>query len=284
MKRTRDIERMVRELRQPAPAETHSRVLGHLLDVWKQRQRSKPAAPQPHIGRNVMKNPITKLAAAAVVILALVLGLSEFFSTSGTSGVAWGQVLERTQQIPAVVFDMTVEITYAPDNKLVLPSRNYVAGDYGTRSDIVLGGDVAIRKLRLPGRREAYHIRLDRKEYVRIELTDEQAAQSGDTDDPRTWLAMILSGDYTKLGRTTINGVTAEGIECHPGELVGETGTLWLWVDVETNLPVLIEGEMMGMEGGQMRPHKYVMENFEWDAQLDESLFEPNIPDDFTRM
>jgi hypothetical protein len=35
------------------------------------------------------------------------------------------------------------------------------------------------------------------------------------------------------------------------------------------------------MEGGQMRPHKFVMENFQWDVGLDESIFEPHIPDDY---
>ena len=179
---------------------------------------------------------------------------------------------------------MTVEITYSQDNTLVLTSKNYVAGDYGTRSDIFDGDTLRVMKYWLPQRRVAYQIRPDRKQYQQIDLSDEQAAQVGDTTDPRTWLKMILSGDYVKRGRATINGVIAEGIECHPQEMVGETGTLQLWVDVETNLPVLIEGEMMGMEAGQMRPHKYVMENFEWNAQLDESVFEPNIPDDYTQM
>jgi len=62
-----------------------------------------------------------------------------------------------------------------------------------------------------------------------------------------------------------------------------EDGVMRLWVDVETSLPVQIEVEMLGMEGGQMRQHKYVMESFEWNAELDESVFEPNIPDDFTQ-
>jgi hypothetical protein len=57
-----------------------------------------------------------------------------------------------------------------------------------------------------------------------------------------------------------------------------------VWVDVETQLPVQIIMEMLGKEGGQMRPHKYLMENFEWNASLDETTFEPNIPDDYTQM
>jgi hypothetical protein len=38
------------------------------------------------------------------------------------------------------------------------------------------------------------------------------------------------------------------------------------------------------MEGGRMKQQKYVMENFEWNASLDETTFEPNIPDDYTLM
>jgi hypothetical protein len=32
-----------------------------------------------------------------------------------------------------------------------------------------------------------------------------------------------------------------------------------------------------------MKQQKFVMENFDWNAQLDESFFEPNIPDDYTQ-
>jgi hypothetical protein len=39
---------------------------------------------------------------------------------------------------------------------------------------------------------------------------------------------------------------------------------------------------MREMEGGRMKPQKFVMENFDWNAELDESLFEPDIPDDYT--
>jgi outer membrane lipoprotein-sorting protein len=55
-----------------------------------------------------------------------------------------------------------------------------------------------------------------------------------------------------------------------------------LWVDVETNLPVQIEVEMLGMEAGQMSSQRFVMENFEWNESVDESIFVPDIPDDYT--
>lgn len=226
-----------------------------------------------------MKNSIVRLAVATAVVAAILIGIG-VFSSSG-SGVVWAEVLKKTEQIPAVVYDMTAEID-EPQGKLVLPSRNYVAGDYGTRSDTFMDGKLMAIKYRLPGRKLAYQIRVDRKQYWRFDLSDEEAGVGRNPDDPRTWLKMILSGEYTKLGRTTMNGVTAEGIECHRPEFVGDDGTIRLWVDVETSLPVQIEVEMQEMEGGRMKPQKFVMENFDWNTQLNESFFEPNIPDDYT--
>jgi len=280
----RDIENSIANAKVHTNDQANRNVLNDLLERLADMKKEPPADTQPERWRTIMKNPKTRFGAmaAAAIVLAVAFGLSEFLGLGGKSAVIWAQVLEKTEQIPAVVFDMTVEIAYSEGKKLVMPSRNYVAGDYGTRSDISMGGELSLIKYRLPRKKVAYQIRLDRKEYMRIELTDEQAAQGRDTDDPRTWLRMILSGDYTKLGRATIHGVAAEGIECNRPDIVGQNGIMRLWVDVETNLPVQIQVEMLGMEGGQMRQHKYVMGSFEWNAELDESVFEPNIPDDFT--
>ena len=228
-----------------------------------------------------MKSPITKIAAAAGIIVAVILGLT---ITGGPdiASVTWAEVIEKVEQIPALTFDMTTEISYSENNKLTIESENYVAGDYGTRSSLYTNGELFVIKYRLPRKKVAYQIRPKDKTYIRIDLSDRQAAKGQDPDDPRTWLKMILSGDYTELGRDNIDGVDVEGIECSPAEMTGdENGVMRLWVDVETNLPVRIELEKLGMEGGQMKPHKFVMENFQWDVELDESVFEPNIPDDY---
>jgi outer membrane lipoprotein-sorting protein len=257
-------------------------VLEAVLIAHKKTMDSTSAPTRPSVRSIVMGNSYVKLALAAVVVLAVVLGLSEFLAPGGKSGVAWAQVLEKTEHVPVVIFDMTAEITESQGRKLVMPSKNYVAGDYGTRSDTYLDGNLMAIKYRLPNKKVAYQVRVDQKKYWRFDLRDEEAAKGRDADDPRTWLKMILSRAYTKLGRATINGVAAEGIESSPAEMVGQDGVVRLWVDVETNLPVRIEVEMREREGGRMKPQKFVMENFQWNAHLDESLFEPNIPADYT--
>ena len=281
MRSANTIGKSFKRLHVPTSAQLDEKIYGEISKVSERSEKAKLVKIQLNIWRIIMKSRITKLAAAAVIIVAVILGLT-FTSGPDIASVSWGEVIEKVEQIPALTFDMTVEISYTENNKLSIQSENYVAGDYGTKSSLYINGELFALKYRLPKKNLAYQIRPKDKTYMRIDLSDEQAAKGQDTDDPRTWLKMILSGDYTELGRDNINGVAVEGIECNPTEMTGdENGVMRLWVDVETNLPVRIELEKLGMEGGQMRPHKFVMENFQWDVELDESVFEPNIPNDY---
>ncbi|MBN2183043.1 MAG: FecR domain-containing protein [Sedimentisphaerales bacterium] len=279
MKPADNIQRFFKNAGINTNPEIDETVIERMLTAQKS-QNSDSALIKPNIRRIIMTSPVTKLAAAAVIIIAIFLTF-HFTGNPAMTNVAWGEVLKKTEQIPTVVFDMTAEIDQPEDRKLVLPSRNYVAGDRGARSDIFHDDKLSALKYMLPAKKVAYQIRVDQKKYWRIDMSDEEAAKGRDTNDPRTWLEMILSGDYTELGRSTINGVVVEGIECNRPDMVGKDGILRLWVDVETNLPVQIVVEMLGMEGGQMRQHKYVMENFEWNVELADSTFEPDIPDDY---
>ncbi|MEJ2703273.1 MAG: hypothetical protein P8Z79_12605 [Sedimentisphaerales bacterium] len=258
MKSIEDVKKFYQNAAMKTNPRRDETFLKKLIVAHDAKMNTSSAAVEPTIRRIIMKNPITRFAAAAVIIIAVTLGLFEFRGNGNGSGVVWSQVLEKTEQIPAVVFDMTIEIEQPGGENLVLLSRVYVAGNYGTRTDMYIDGKLSKIGYRLPTQKVAYVIRVDKKKYRRYELSDEGAAQGQDPDDPRTMLKMLLSGGgYTELG-------------------------LRVWVDVETQLPVQIIMEMLGKEGGQMKQHKYVMENFDWNAKLDESFFEPNIPDDYT--
>ncbi len=244
------------------------------------RHMSGQQPVEQKIWRIIMKSNITKLAAAAVIIVAVVLGLT-FTGGPDMASVVWGEVVAKVEQIPALTFDMTTEISYPGNKTLTIESENYVAGDYGTKSSLYMNGEVFVVKYRLPNKNLAYIIRTKDKTYMRIDLSDEQSAKRQDTDDPRTWLKMILSGDYTKLGHTSIDGIEVEGIESKNSDIAGEGTVMRLWVDVETSLPVRIEVEGEKMEAGAKRPTKFVMENIQWNVELDASVFEPNIPPDY---
>ncbi len=269
-------EAIRRKLRFTAASTLRDRWRKEVLQVRDEHTKTRPALREPTLRSAIMRNSYVKLALAAAVILAVVLGFTEFLSPGGKSGVVWAEVLEKTEQTSAVAFDRTIEVN-EPGGKFVRRSKVYMARDYGERDDTFMEGKLTEIDYRLPRKNVVYRILVDRKQYWRHDVSYDQAALDREPDDPRTWLKRLLSGDYVKLGRTAIDGVVVEGIEGRMLESGGET-VMRFWVDVETNLPVRIE--MTGMEGHQMM--KLVMENFDWNAQLDESFFEPNIPADYT--
>ena len=282
MKSPEEIEKLIRNTEIDSNPDVNQTVLKNLIKQFDVTDEQKAPFTRLKERKRIMKSPMIKFAAAAIIILAVGFGLFEFIGTGNTSGVAWSQVMEKTEQISALVYDMTVEIDQPGGENLVVLLRNYVARDYGTRADIYIDGKLSKIRYILPNQKVGYRVYVDRKKYLRYELSDAEAARGRDPEELRTCLKNIQSGGgYTELGRAEINGVVVEGIEVNGPDLSGEDCFMRVWVDVETNLPVQIIMEMLGKEGGQMKQHKYLMENFEWNASLDETIFEPNIPDDY---
>jgi len=88
--------------------------------------------------------------------------------------------------------------------------------------------------------------------------------------------------------------VIAEGFEVKDVEIFShvprfllhpEDINVRLWVNEETLLPIRIEGEgFVGsglLTGFKDFTYKEVMHSIEYDVEIDESVFDPNIPDDY---
>jgi len=56
---------------------------------------------------------------------------------------------------------------------------------------------------------------------------------------------------------------------------------LRLWVNAETEYPVLFESKISAEAEGEAISSEGVMDQFQWDVELDPSIFEPNIPPDY---
>ena len=70
MRSSENVEKLIRNAEMHSDPEANQAVLKDLLHQFDRTQTQKPAVMQPNIGRMIMKSPITKLAAAAVVIIA----------------------------------------------------------------------------------------------------------------------------------------------------------------------------------------------------------------------
>ncbi|MFC1765173.1 hypothetical protein ACFL6U_24265 [Planctomycetota bacterium] len=229
-----------------------------------------------------MQSRLGKIAIAAVVVFAVIIGLNSL-SGPGASGVAWGEVQAAVEQTPTVIYSMTNEIEGMGNQVYYFSEKVYNGGSMGLRIDSFMEGNLTMQKFINAEEGTAYHIRNDRKKYTRKNL--EGGAWHSEKTDPRNWLKVALSEDYEELGASQINGIEVEGIEVQNSTLLGEDGgVVRIWVDPSTNLPVRMELKGLMLNEGANRPMTFLMEDFEWDVEIDPELLKPNIPDDYQEL
>ena len=246
-----------------------------------------PELRRPWGGSRTMRQ-ITKIAAAAVIIIVVMAGLRHYTGSIGVSSVAWGEVVGKVEQIQTFMFRIRVSMTGGPVEaaNIECETVTYVSLEHGSRSETYIDGNVTMIGYTLPKEKLMISVIPTEKKYMRMILTDEQLSKMKEQgNDPRDIIKKLMSIEYMELGRDNIDGIEVEGIEVNDPMVMGgmyETFIGRLWVDVETDLPVRMEIEGTG-DGGAIQ-QKMVMDGFEWDVELEASLFEPNIPADYTLM
>jgi outer membrane lipoprotein-sorting protein len=259
-------------------------------------QREKTNQPKVRIfeGRFTMKNPIAKLAVAAAVVVACIVGV--FMWTGTQSSVALADVLTRLQQVNAYMYQMTATITGSlPSGEPLNQEMNLTAlmsDELGMKMTMEMetpmsGADslpaMDQEVYMLPAQRKMVTIMPGQKKYMQIDFDDTLFEQQRkEKNDPRTMVQQILKSDYVSLGRSTIDGIEVEGFQTtdpnYMGAMMGEINVK-IWVDVKTQLPIRSEMDMQA--SNDMHMHM-VMDGFAWDVSVDASEFEPVIPEDFT--
>jgi outer membrane lipoprotein-sorting protein len=268
---------------------------GQMLRVFNEakQQSQKPATPHGVLRRIIMKSHKLKLAAAAVIIIAILVGLP-FFSSNGSS-VALADVLERIEQTRAFMYKMEMTITgaIAPAKKQEMKGTTVISNEYGMKAQVEItttDADLNRKEMTqqmylLPDQKLMLTITPEQKKYMRMELDDDMLArQKKQNNDPREMMKQILACKYTELGRSEINGIEVEGFKTTDPMFsagMADKVEVKLWVDVKTWLPVLWEMDMMMNE--QMEIHG-VISDFQWDIPVVASDFEPVIPADYTSM
>jgi hypothetical protein len=251
------------------------------------RSTSTTSIERPSLWRFIMKSRITKLAAAAVIIIAALVVLN-IVGRSG--GVVWAQVLDNITRVPAFAYRMNIDMKDMPGmpvgKTMKLEIQAIVSQDYGMRMNSYTDGKLVAKTYVLLPEARVVSVHHEQKIYVRARLTDKLFEEvQKDNGDPRKMVEEFMKCEYTELGRSIIDGIEVEGIESTDpriaagmlGDIVGR-----LWVAVETGLPVRLEMEGYSKEGSKTLD--MTLYGFEWDLQIDLSELEPNIPDDYELM
>ena len=233
-----------------------------------------------------MKSRITKMAAAAVIIIAVILGLN-MIGVQDTTGVAWGAVAKNVESVQNVVSHITTDVkmqSLPPGQTPRTTAIGYYSSEDGSRVESYINDKLSFTMYLNPKENIFVSVIPDQKQFMKVTgKSPDELKLISEKDDPRVMVRHIMSAEYEQLGRDNINGIDVEGIECTgPGVMGGmfEDATARVWVEIGTDLPVRIEIEGR-VAGGQMEM-SMVISDFQWNVELDPALFVPDIPSDYT--
>jgi hypothetical protein len=291
MKPIRNVEAAIRnELHVTAGPALHDRVLARVRHA-KEQSETTPALREPVIRRTIMRSPIMRLAVAAVVVAVIGLGIVEFVTTGTKSGVVWAEVAQKIQASRSLVVRCTETTSVAPNENGF--SMKYFSPTH-SRTDSYQGGQLTKTFYDDFETMTATAVFHPGKHYMSRKLNTSEGFLERHEDwmNPRYLVQRILSCEHQELGQKSIAGVLCEGLETTdpavlgplPGPVNRLEVQLRLWVNAETEYPVLFEGKMSGEAEGKALSTEWVMDQFQWDVPLDPSVFEPNIPPDYQDM
>jgi len=269
----------------PAGATESERIaFGRMLDEQSKLRQSKPGITWPDVWRIIMKHKLTRLAAAAVIMIAVILVLNNI-GGPGIASVALADVARRLEGVKNCVFRKTVTVT-TEEGKIYKNESHIYFAQAGVRQDNYHGPDISLQVYLQHSQRRIVWMVHDKKLYDVVALTDEDI-DNQISGDPKDLVKEILSkGEYRKLGKKSVDGVLAEGFAFNDKRTLLsmekdrlDDVSVRIWADVNTNLPIRIEMDCIynGLET------ELVMCDPKWDVELKPNFFEPKIPDGYIK-
>ncbi len=279
MRSTEKIEKLIKNVNLHAytNSEADQRVLGELLHAQEKSQKTEPPFASLKTRRTIMKSPVTKLAVAAAVIALVVLGLSEFIGTDSTSGVVWADVARKVQASQGVIF-RSIDSSSDPRDDGPDYAMNYRSGTQH-RTDSYKADEII--KTIYSNFDTKTVVLVDHGHRSHVKMTFEDMKQDDFSDNPIAMVQMFLSHEHEELGQKTVESTLCEGFETKDPDFGGsdypnDSLMARIWISAETGYPVQFEIDIV-RNGGEIRIGG-VVDQFQWDVELDKSMFEPNIP------
>ncbi|NIP25152.1 MAG: hypothetical protein GWN67_17685 [Phycisphaerae bacterium] len=269
--------------------EMDERILSDASTSMKEAVADNQRARRLFSWRTIMNSRITKLTAAAVIIITI-LGGVKFWPDGGSengrwwlgSPAAWGQeILAELDTIKGISCrEQTIWLD--PDGRRHTSSTwdiFYVSSDSYRRD--IYDGDI-LREIQwyVPEGDDMiqHYLRFDLKCYGALRHTGSFGV-SDPIDRIRFYVGLLDEADEL-LGEAVIEGRSCVGFEISASKY-GDNPREWLdriWFDVDTKLPVLVEQER-GCPRDETQtdyhPHINVMDRFDYNPQLPADTFIP---------
>jgi hypothetical protein len=289
-----NIEKLINRLRVEPRAEMSKRNLDDALAAHKKVIVS--TSSRPSIWRAIMKSRINKIAAAVIIIG--IIGLHQFNNSINGTSIVWADVAKRLEKVSSykAKADRALTETGQEEPFFECEILRYFSPDHGSVEESYEDGELVMLAYCSISEKAAIVVLSDIKMYFRFDLNEEllSVVEYFNPANTEGLIKLFGSERCSRLGSREIDGVRTEGFEVKdvklfsqvPGYLLRpEDINIRIWVNNETLLPVRVEGEGLVrkgiMTGFKEFRYKEVMHSIEYDVEIDESIFEPNIPDDY---
>ncbi|MBN2326397.1 MAG: hypothetical protein JXR73_04520 [Candidatus Omnitrophica bacterium] len=237
---------------------------------WQNARSSLAARLQSESKENVFMNLIrnafafqcrqwTKAVGFAVVVLVVMAGAGLW---DRSAGLAFADVIEHIRSVQSLIFTSSVE---GPNQPKMTFQAQYL--EPGRQRTISPEGNILVMDMEqgksmslIPSAKKGSILDFS-------QLPQKQQSQTNFVD----YLRKLQSGAEMILGHKEFDGVTAKGFYV---EQDGQKYTIW--ADLKTGLPVWVKIEM-AMYGDM----SVILTDFQFNPDLDESLFEIALPTDY---
>jgi outer membrane lipoprotein-sorting protein len=290
MRPAEGIERLVMDAKVTTNPDVHREALDELISELEKSETIHSADAEPNTWRIIMRNRTIKLAAAAVIMAAVLLGLP--FLPKSTTSPTLAEILVKVEQTKAYTYKISMKVTGSMMQKISpwgqeMTGTVTISKDFGMKIEMEIidpntGETTTQENYIIPDEKLLVMLMHEQKRFSRTEFNDDLLARmKRQNNDPSELIRQMLGLKYTELGKSEIDGVEVYGFETtDPRASGGTTGDVkaTLWVDSKSWLPVLVEADMSINEQGRIR---YTTHDYQWSVSIEESEFEPVIPDDY---
>ena len=301
MKSPEQVERIVGRARLKADQATDARIL---RDAGAAFVESGPPTRRSGLTlwRFIMESKVTRYSAAAVVMFAAAVVLLSPFGTSRNGSVVLADVAAKVDEMGNSVLRGHRTIWYQGEEKPTLKANAiaYVSAEHGYMEEQWdADGRLTHRAYFLKEPRRFVLVVPPEKRYLEVPVSEDIFNRLTTAITPSGMLDHITASPYTKLGHEHFGGLTVEGFETRNNELFAVPGALQLLlpidslttrlgIDVDSSLPARIDIDFtthrLLLAGFKKLRAEFRVTDIQWDAEIPEGTFDPNIPDDYTRI
>ena len=292
-----NIEKLVKKLRYQSSGESRKRIFDNVATVLESKQK-RPAPAGQNIWRIIMKNRITKLTAAAVVIIAILLGLNFFDNTHST---AFAQALDQIVKAKTITWSTTFysRVTSKDGERswIKTETRQLAYKSPGLYREERLDENMQIKSVKITDAVNLKKISLNpaKKEATVREL----AVTTFDSEGPFAWVRKkIKEANLELAGNRDVEGVQVNIFRTAFRDVANnEDWSYDFWIDDKTKNIVAVQvpgadiydpendpafGNPPEEAWSTNTPMTFINHDISFDMELDDSLFELQAPEGYT--